>query len=122
MNKKHVLVVDDHFINQELMKDMLERLGCEVDLAENGKDALDAMENQKFDMIFMDLQMPVMDGFEAAHAIRNKEGLGRLTPIIALTASGLTADKIRCRESGMDECLDKPIVLSDIEQILRRFF
>jgi CheY-like chemotaxis protein len=119
--KIRALVVEDHDINQELMKEMLERLECKVDIAPNGAVALSNLSAKDYDIIFMDLHMPEMDGFEATKAIRKKEQGSLTIPIIALTASDLPGYKQKCFDVGIDACLSKPFEIQDIEQVLKRY-
>ncbi|MEG3085461.1 PAS domain S-box protein [Sphingomonas sp. PB2P12] len=118
---KHILVVDDVDLNRELMVAMLSKYGCKVDLAENGVEALAAMNRHSFDMVLMDCQMPIMDGFAATRAIRAVNGPTATTPIIALTASAQPEHLARCREAGMDEHLTKPLDPGALESVLNRF-
>lgn len=117
--KYRVLVVEDHFINQEMICEMLRRLGCIVDMASNGKEAVECVSNNGYDAIFMDLQMPVMDGYEATREIR-KMVEEQSTPIIALTANHLKKDLDRCIEAGMNDYLTKPFVFEDLDALLRK--
>lgn len=120
--KIKILVVEDHFINQELMKEMLDRMNCTVDTAENGKEALDRVENNTYDVIFMDLQMPEMDGLQATQQIRKiQEKKNVKTPIIALTANAMQSDQKKCMDAGMDDYLSKPFEMNDIEKLLRKY-
>jgi two-component system sensor histidine kinase/response regulator len=118
-SKKKVLVVDDHKINQELMREMLERLDCQVEMASNGLVALDNLSTKDYDIIFMDLYMPEMDGFDTAKEIRNREQGKPSVPIIALTASDIPISK--CTEAGMDACVSKPFEINDIKAILKKY-
>lgn len=120
--KIKVLVVEDHFINQELMKEMLDRFDCDVDTAENGIEALERVENSHYSVIFMDLQMPEMDGFEATKEIRKiQERKKAKTPIIAITANAMQGDQKKCLDAGMDDYLSKPFELNDIENLLKKY-
>ncbi len=125
MNERHVklhaLVVEDHYINQELMREMLLRLNCSVDTVENGIEALAALESNVYDVIFMDLQMPEMDGFDATREIRRRER-ERKTPIIALTANAMHGERGRCLDAGMNDYLSKPFELQDIEALIKKHF
>jgi signal transduction histidine kinase/CheY-like chemotaxis protein/HPt (histidine-containing phosphotransfer) domain-containing protein len=117
-----VLLVDDNAINQEIGSLMLSELGCEVDLAGNGRIALDITEGTQFDVIFMDCQMPEMDGFDATKKIRAREasgGSGHRTPIIALTANAVVGDRERCIAAGMDDYLAKPFKVEQLLAMLR---
>jgi len=102
----HVLVADDDPGNQRLAKRILERLGFDVATADDGAEAVEKAENCEFDMIFMDVQMPVMDGFRATRLLRQKE---IATPVIALTAHAFKEDRARCFEAGCDDYIAKPI-------------
>ncbi len=104
----HVLVVEDNSVNQQVTRRFLERLGCDVDVAENGQRAVEFCARTRYDLILMDVQMPVMDGLAATREIRRHEA-GRRTPIIALTASAMTDELERCIAAGMDGLLTKPL-------------
>jgi len=105
-----VLLVEDNPINQKVAVVLLERLGLDVEVANNGKEALLAYSQGKFSIILMDCHMPEMDGFEATVAIRKLEAqLGVYTPIIAVTALAMAGDRERCIAAGMDDYLSKPI-------------
>ncbi len=106
-----VLVVEDHPVNQRVMQSMLERWGIEVTIAADGKLALEALRGTSFELVLMDCQMPVMDGFEATRRLRELEaesGAPRQR-VVALTANALDGDRERCLEAGMDEYLSKPV-------------
>ena len=109
---RHVLLVDDNPINRKLAVRLLEGLGHRVQQASNGAEAVEAVERGDFDVVLMDVQMPVMDGFEATRRIREREAretLPRL-PILAMTAHAMAEDRQRCLDAGMDAHLTKPIV------------
>ncbi|HRI09542.1 MAG TPA: response regulator, partial [Nannocystaceae bacterium] len=112
-----VLVVEDNAINQRVASLMLERLGCRVDVAADGREALDMVGQIPYDLIFMDCQMPEMDGFEATRAIRRGEAERRL-PIAAMTAHALPDDRRRCIDAGMDEYLSKPVQLGELLRVV----
>jgi two-component system sensor histidine kinase/response regulator len=117
-----VLVVEDNHANQRVLKLQLEKLGVTVDLAENGQEALQALALRAYGLVFMDCQMPVMDGIEATRAIRlGERGTGRHVPIVALTAHALASETRRCLDVGMDAFLTKPLALPDLEACLRNF-
>jgi PAS domain S-box-containing protein len=104
-----VLVVEDNPASQFLASTILRRLGCIVDVVGDGQDAVAAVQLQAYDLIFMDCDLPVMDGLAATRAIRQCEGSGRQTPIVAFTASALSGDADRCRAAGMNDFLAKPV-------------
>ncbi|MGA8832880.1 MAG: response regulator, partial [Desulfomonilaceae bacterium] len=106
-----ILLVEDNLINQKLAVSLIQRMGHKVSVAHDGKQAIDAVDREKFDIILMDVQMPGMDGLEATQAIRTRESLtGRpRIPIIAMTAYAMAGDRERCFEAGMDGYVSKPI-------------
>ena len=116
---KHILVAEDYSVNQQLAQRMLEKLGCSVTIAKDGEEALQMCSEHTYDLIFMDCQMPHMDGFEAASRIRNQQHSD--VPIIALTANALQGDRERCLEAGMDDYITKPIKMTDLETILEKY-
>jgi len=108
--KKKVLLAEDNIVNQKLASLLLQQLGLDVDVVENGRQAVQAAQSGNFDVILMDCQMPEMDGFEATRAIRKLEALkNRYTPIIAVTALAMVGDRERCIAVGMDDYISKPI-------------
>ncbi|MGD0201345.1 MAG: response regulator [Bryobacteraceae bacterium] len=105
-----ILVAEDNAVNQRLAVAMLERMGHHVTVADNGAEALDRWRQGGFDVIFMDVQMPGMDGFEATRRIRQEEGAsGAHTPILAMTAHAMSGDRQRCLDAGMDDYVSKPV-------------
>jgi len=117
-----ILLVEDNLMNQKVTHALLKRMGCEVTIADNGKTALHILEKQSFDLIFMDGNMPVMDGFEATKKIRENENKhGGHTPVIAMTALAMSKDRERCLAVGMDDFIAKPINGSKIYQVLKKF-
>lgn len=108
-----VLLAEDNTVNQMVATKMLERLGCRVTVAHNGQEAVDRVATKSFDVILMDCQMPILDGYAAARKIRDSLG-ERSPPIVAMTASALAGDRERCLESGMTHFLSKPAQLDDI--------
>nr|MDJ0878822.1 two-component regulator propeller domain-containing protein [Halieaceae bacterium] len=118
---RKVLVVDDVEINQSIARDLLEMLDCDVVVAENGKQAVDQFRAGSFDLVFMDCQMPLMDGYEATRLIRRLEQDEQRDPvtIIAMTAGMGQSDEDRCLEAGMSGYLSKPYSLSDLERIVK---
>ena len=115
-----VLLVEDNAVNQKVAQRFLERLGCDVALAENGEQCVRAWERGQFDIVLMDIQMPVMDGYTATRLIREKECVDRHTPIVALTANAMTGQLERCLEAGMDGLLTKPIAIEQLREVLDR--
>ena len=105
-----ILVAEDHPVNQQLILRLLERRGHRVTIAGDGRQAVDAYGRDTFDLIIMDVQMPVMDGFEATAAIRAVEATtGAHVPIVAVTAHAMDGDRERCLQAGMDDYMSKPI-------------
>ncbi len=116
-----ILLAEDNAVNQRLASRLLEKRGHSVVVAGNGREALEALEKHHFDLVFMDVQMPVMDGFEATAAIRKKEGGGVHLPIVALTAHAMKGDREKCLAGGMDEYLTKPIRPQELDEVLRGY-
>ena len=122
-NVARILVTEDVVINQEIAKEIIQMLGCEVQIANNGLEAVGHYLESSFDLIFMDCQMPVMDGYEATRRIRELEADNKLEPIpiIALTAGISTEEKTRCKAAGMNRYLTKPFSIPQLTEILRDF-
>ncbi|MDF1603500.1 ATP-binding protein [Nocardioides sp. YIM 152315] len=116
-----VLVVEDGEINQIVAEGVLSRLGFEVDLADDGVAGLEALERTTYDAVLMDVQMPVMDGYEATRELRRREGMLRHTPVIAMTAGALPGDRERCLAAGMDDYVAKPISPTELADTLDRW-
>ena len=118
-----VLVVEDNEVNQQVATAMLRRMGCEVDVVANGRECLTALEQARYDLVFMDCHMPVMDGFAATAAIRALESRHSRArqPIVALTADALAGDSEKCLSAGMDDYLAKPFGLGDLRAVLERW-
>jgi len=116
-----VLIVEDNVINAKLLRKTLELQGIDCDVAVNGQEAVTARARQDYDLIFMDCQMPVMDGYEAARQIRLMEAGKKHTPIIALTARSLSGEVERCLAAGMDECVFKPYYVDQITSIVGKY-
>jgi len=104
-----VLLVEDNLVNQKLALALIGRLGYNVDLATNGKEALDMLENKTYDVVFMDCQMPIKDGYEATRELRARESAGKHTPVIAMTANAMKGDDQLCYAAGMDDYITKPV-------------
>ena len=117
-----VLVADDNAINRKVALALLERFGCRVDLVTNGLEAVEAVEAARYDLVFMDCHMPVLDGYSASRRIRAAEGTTKRTPIVALTAVATDEDRTRFTEAGMDDFLAKPLLPDALERMLARRF
>ncbi|MDR3698147.1 MAG: ATP-binding protein [Candidatus Sulfopaludibacter sp.] len=117
-----ILVAEDHPVNQQIVVRMLENYGHRAVLAGNGREVLEALARSDFDLILMDVQMPIMNGLEAAQAIRRTErGSGHHIPIIAMTAHAMKGDREICLQSGMDGYLSKPVRIRELLEALERF-
>jgi len=112
------LVVEDNPVNQLVIGGYLESLGHSVVTADDGRAALEILARQSFDLIFMDVRLPVIDGLEATRRIRAEEGEGRHLPIVALTANAQAADRDACLDAGMDLHLRKPMQLEDLQGVI----
>jgi signal transduction histidine kinase/CheY-like chemotaxis protein/HPt (histidine-containing phosphotransfer) domain-containing protein len=115
-----VLVAEDNLVSQQVARRMLETLGCTVDVAGTGAEALAAARSRDYDLVLMDCQMPELDGYEATRALRAHEQ-GRHTPVVALTAGAMEGDAQRCLDAGMDAYLTKPVRLDDLAGALERW-
>jgi two-component system, sensor histidine kinase and response regulator len=116
-----VLVVEDNQVNQVVARKFLERHGCNVTVANNGAEGVSAYEAGQFDLVFMDMQMPVMDGLTATRKIRDFEGWRSRTPIVALTANAMMGQAERCIAAGMDGFLTKPIESTRLRDVLQQY-
>jgi two-component system sensor histidine kinase/response regulator len=117
-----VLLAEDNLVNQRVGTRLLEKRGHRVVIAANGREALLALEKERFDLVFMDLQMPEIDGFAATATIREKEkGTGKHQEVIALTAHAMTGDRERCLAFGMDAYLSKPIRPQELDLLLQKY-
>jgi CheY-like chemotaxis protein len=117
-----ILLTEDNVVNQRVALRILEKAGHVVSIAENGKVALKMLQEQTFDLILMDVQMPEMGGFEATALIREKEELtGRHIPIIAMTAHAMAGDRERCLDAGMDDYLAKPVAASSLLEMVAQY-
>lgn len=119
----HILVAEDNHINQMFVRELLKHCGCTCDIANNGKEALTALQNNRYDLVLMDCQMPEMDGFTATREIRCREAAGELSghlTIVALTANALKSDREHCLEAGMDDYLSKPLQTAQLQSMLAK--
>ncbi len=116
----HVLVVDDNRVNQVVAKGILEKIGCTVDLADDGQEAVDLLIKKEFDLVFMDCQMPILDGLDATRAVRQfeKQNDRKRQPIIALTAHAQQKHRQNSLDAGMDDHITKPISVDDLQRML----
>ena len=118
----NIMLVEDNLSNQKLAQALLKKWGHKVEIANNGVESLEKHALQKFDLILMDLQMPLMGGFEATAKIRERESAGMpRTPIVAMTANALEGDREKCIEGGMDDYLSKPFKSDAFQAILKRY-
>ncbi|WP_430811853.1 MULTISPECIES: response regulator [unclassified Carboxylicivirga] len=118
---KHILLVEDNIINQKIAEKMLSRLGLQIHISKNGQEAVDILineSNQEIDLVFMDVQMPVLNGLDATRKLR-EEGID--LPIIAMTANALKGDREVCIEAGMNDYIGKPVKMDDLESIIDRW-
>ena len=114
-----ILVAEDNLINQHVIKQMLKKLGYQIDIVNNGKEAVNALDNKDYNLILMDMQMPEMDGLEATQVIRQQ--IQKTPVIIALTANTMPGDKERCLEAGMNDYISKPLKSNELLEKLERW-
>jgi PAS domain S-box-containing protein len=120
-NKKRILLAEDNPVNQKVASLNIKKLGYEVDIVENGKAALEAMQNNEYHAVFMDIQMPVMDGLDATRAMRQYEadnGIEKKISIIAVTANAMKGDRERCLKAGMNAYIAKPFTIDQLNEVL----
>jgi signal transduction histidine kinase/ActR/RegA family two-component response regulator len=117
-----ILLVEDNEVNRKVAVRMLQKLGCEVDIATNGQEAIDKTAQHRYDIVFMDVYMPEMDGYEATRLIRQREAAtGSHQVIIAMTANAMEGDRERCLQAGMDDYLAKPFREAELRQTIARW-
>lgn len=121
IDPRRILLAEDVRVNRDIIHTVLERDGHRVTIAENGREALDLVQRETFDLILMDVHMPVMDGLNATSAIRTLGGPAGATPIVALTANVMASEQEKCRRAGMDAVLMKPIDWEQVRDAIRRY-
>jgi CheY-like chemotaxis protein len=120
-SKGHALLVEDNLVNQKVAARMLERLGWRIDVVSSGMQSLAAVRRTKYDLVFMDCQMPDMDGFQSTQAIRALGGPYETLPIVAMTANAMEGDRERCLASGMNDYISKPVVIAQLQRVIERY-
>ena len=118
---RRVLLAEDNPVNQLVARSLLARLGCEVEVASNGEQALQMLDGARFDLVLMDCMMPGLDGYETTAEIRRRERAGARLPIVAMTASAMQGDRERCLAAGMDDYLSKPVTRDVLAGVLTRW-
>jgi len=116
-----VLIAEDNPVNQKLLRRVLQQLGYTSDMVENGVEVVEAVNRKHYDLVFMDVHMPEMDGMEATRLIVNSKMRERRPIIVAVTADALQGDKEKCLQAGMDDYITKPIRIADIQGVLNRW-
>ena len=117
--KSRILVAEDNPVNQKVVIGMLKKLGFSADIVNNGSEAMEALGKHEYELIFMDCQMPVMDGYETTIAIR--ESGAKNIPIVALTANAMPGDEEKCLAVGMDAYIAKPLSITMIQKTLEKY-
>ena len=119
-----VLLVDDNVTNRQLMQIVLGSIGCKADMVSSGADAIRTLQEKQFDVVLMDCQMPMMDGYEVTRRIRSADSkvIDRKIPVIAMTAFAMAGDRDKCLAAGMNDYLSKPVRPEDLTAVLARLF
>jgi CheY-like chemotaxis protein len=117
----HILVAEDNLVNQKIVSKLLEVLGYSCALTLNGEQAVAMASEEPFDLVLMDCEMPVMDGYEATRVIRSLAGYAGQIAIVALTANAMEGVREKCKQAGMDDYLSKPLQKMDLEEVLGRY-
>jgi CheY-like chemotaxis protein len=120
-NQRKILLVEDTIANQKLASVILHKLGYEISIAQDGKQAVNACLTDKFDLILMDCQMPEMDGYEAVSLIKKNKGMNQNTVIIAMTAHAMEGDRDKCLAAGMDDYISKPITIDKLNRVMKQW-
>jgi CheY-like chemotaxis protein len=121
VHRPRVLLAEDNPVNLKVAVIMLRNLGLEVDVTTNGREALEAWERDRHTLIFMDCQMPELDGYQATREIRRREGRERRTAIVAMTAEAISGDRESCLAAGMDDYVSKPVRREVLVRVLARW-
>jgi CheY-like chemotaxis protein len=124
LNNLRIVLAEDNLVNQKVMIAYLTKLNCVFDLAENGEEVLKLVKSKDYDIILMDCQMPLLDGYDTTQAIRQLEASNELSKhiiIIAMTANAFAEDRDRCLASGMDDYLSKPLRRQQLQETLERW-
>jgi CheY-like chemotaxis protein len=116
-----VLVAEDNPVNQTVAVGALKRCGCRVEVVSDGRQALDALARERYDVVLMDCQMPEMDGYAATIELRRRENGDPRTPVIAMTAHAMDGAREKCLAAGMDDYISKPLRRETLVEILRRW-
>jgi two-component system sensor histidine kinase/response regulator len=116
---RRILVAEDNVVNQLVTRTMLDRLGYRADVVASGAEAIEALSEDRYAAVLMDCQMPAMDGYDATREIRRRQGGELHTPVIAMTAGAMIADRERCLAAGMDDYIDKPVRTEELGRVLQ---
>ena len=116
-----ILVAEDHPVNRKILQEYLEKLGYEADVCTNGVEAIDAISQNAYDIVLMDIHMPVMDGLKATNLLHRLIPEDRIPPIIAVTGNSKREDKEACLEIGMRDFISKPVMLSELKRVLQQW-